>query len=277
MEAFMYRCHPQTAKIAELIKAGALGTVGLVQATFSFKSDYNATSRLWANEAGGGGILDVGGYAVSMARLVAGAASGKAFLEPESVTGAGVLHPESGVDVYAAATLKFPNGVIAQVAAGVGLNQENVTRIYGTAGWLLVPSPWVVNRDGGVSKLWLHKAGVSAPEEIVIEAEPLYALEADAFAAAVRAGLRDVPQMSGDDTLGNLATLDQWREAIGLVYEAEKPEAYAHTIARRALVRRAGARMQHAAVAGVALPVSRLVMGCDNQCTMPHAAAMWDD
>ena len=277
MEAFMYRCHPQTAKIAELIKAGALGTVGLVQATFSFKSDYNATSRLWANEAGGGGILDVGGYAVSMARLVAGAASGKAFLDPDSVTGAGVLHPESGVDAYAAATLKFPNGVIAQVAAGVGLNQENVTRIYGTAGWLLVPSPWVVNQDGGVSKLWLHKAGASAPEEIVIEAEPLYALEADAFAAAVRAGLRDVPQMSGDDTLGNLATLDQWREAIGLTYEAEKPQAYTHTIARRQLARRAGAPMQHAAVAGVALPVSRLVMGCDNQCTMPHAAAMWDD
>ena len=277
MEAFMYRCHPQTAKVAELIRAGALGTVGLVQATFSFKTDYNATSRLWANAAGGGGILDVGCYAVSMARLVAGAAAGKAFLDPVSVTGAGVLHPESGADVYAAATLKFSNNVIAQVASGVGLNQENVVRIYGTGGWLLVPSPWVINRDGGSSKLVLHKAGAAAPEEIVIEAAPLYALEADAFAAAVRGGLRDVPQMSTDDTLGNLATLDQWRAAIGLVYEAEKPEAYTHTIARRPLKRRETAPMKYAAVPGVALPVSRLVMGCDNQRTMPHGAAMWDD
>ncbi|MET0262439.1 MAG: aldo/keto reductase [Rariglobus sp.] len=277
MEAFMYRCHPQTAKIAEVIRSGVLGTVGLVQATFSFKTDYNATSRLWANHAGGGGILDVGCYAVSMARLVAGAASGKAFLDPVSVTGAAVLHPESGADVYTAATLQFSNNVIAQVACGVGLNQDNVVRIYGSAGWLHVPSPWVINRDGGSSKLVLHKAGAPAPEEIVIEGAALYALEADAFAAAVRAGLRDVPQMSTDDTLGNLATLDQWRTAIGLTYEAEKPAAYTHTISRRPLNRREGAPMSYAEVPGVALPVSRLVMGCDNQRTMPHGAAMWDD
>lgn len=277
MEAFMYRCHPQTAKIVELIRDGALGTVGLVQAAFSFNSGYSPASRLWANAAGGGGILDVGCYAVSMARLVAGAAEGKAFLDPVAVTGAGVLHPESGVDVQAAATLKFENNVIGQVSAGVGLNQDNVVRIYGSAGWLLVPSPWVINRDGGSSKLILHKGGASAPEEIVIEGAPLYALEADAFAAAVRSGLRDVPQMSTDDTLGNLAVLDQWRAAIGLVYESETPAAYTQTIARRPLARRPAAPMRHAAVAGVALPVSRLVMGCDNQRTMPHAAAMWDD
>jgi predicted dehydrogenase len=225
MEAFMYRCHPQTAKIVELIRAGALGTVGLVQATFSFKTNYDPASRLWANDAAGGGIMDVGCYAVSMSRLVAGAVSGQPFLDPVEVTGAGVLHPESGVDAYAAATLKFSNNVIAQVSSGVGLNQDNVVRIYGSAGWLLVPSPWVINREGGGSKLVLHRAGASGPEEIVIDAAPLYSLEADTFAAAVRAGLRDVPQMSTEDTLGNLATLDRWRAAIGLIYESEKNRA----------------------------------------------------
>jgi predicted dehydrogenase len=222
MEAFMYRCHPQIAKIVSLIREGALGTVGLVQATYSFRTDYQAGSRLWANAAGGGGILDVGCYAVSMSRLVAGAAAGQPFLDPVEVSGAGVLHPESGVDVYAAGTLKFGNGVIAQVATGVGLTQENVVRIYGTGGWLLVPSPWVKNREGGASSLFLHRAGAAASEEIVIEAGPLYALEADAFARAVRAGEKEVPEMSADDTLGNLATLDRWRAAIGLRYESEK-------------------------------------------------------
>ena len=277
MEAFMYRCHPQTAKVVELIRSGALGTVGLVQAAFSFKTDYNPASRIWANDAGGGGILDVGCYTVSMARLVAGAASGKPFLDPVAVTGAGVLHPESGADVYAAATLSFANGVIAQVSTGVGLTQENVVRIYGTAAWLLVPSPWVINREGGSSKLLLHKPGASAPEEIVIEGAPLYALEADAFANAVRAGLRDVPQMSTDDTLGNLAVLDQWRAAIGLTYAAEKPETYTHTIKRHPLRRSPHAPMTYGEVPGVTRPMARLVMGCDNQRTMPHAAAMWDD
>lgn len=277
MEAFMYRCHPQTAKIVELIQSGALGHVALVQAAFSFKSDYRADSRLWSNAAGGGGILDVGCYPVSMARLIAGAAAGKAFLNPISVSGAGVLHPESGVDVYAAATMKFENNVVAQVSAGVGLAQENVVRVYGDAGWLLVPSPWVINREGGVSKLYLHKTGAEPVEEIVVEGAPLYALEADAFAAAVRAGLRDVPQMSTDDTLGNLAALDEWRAAVGLMYEQEKPAAFTHTIARRPLARRPRSPMIYANVPGVAVPVSRLVMGCDNQRSMSHAAAMWDD
>lgn len=285
MEAFMYRCHPQTDKIVSLIESGALGAVGLVQATFSFRSDYNATSRIWANAAGGGGILDVGGYAVSMARRVAGAAAGRAFLDPVEVSGAGVLHPESGVDSYAAATLKFANGVIAQVACGVALNQENVVRIHGSAGWLLVPSPWVINRDGGVSKLILHRAGAAAPEEIMIEAAPLYALEADAFAAAVRSGGRDVPAMSTEDTLGNLATLDRWRQAIGLTYEAEKPPVATvppgtnvATLAGRPLARRASAAaMPLGRLPGVDKPAARLVMGCDNQYTWPHAQAMFDD
>lgn len=277
MEAFMYRCHPQTAKLVELIRGGAIGKVGLVQAAFSFKSGYAPDSRLWANELGGGGILDVGCYTVSMARLVAGAASGRPFLDPVAVSGEGVLHPESGADVYAAATLKFSNDVVAQVSCGVGLNQDNVVRVYGSDGWLLVPSPWVINRDGGVSKIILHRSGVAAPEEVVVEAGPLYALEADAFAAAVRAGLRDVPRMSTDDTLGNLATLDRWRAAVGLVYESEKPAAFTHTIKRRPLAVRADAPMPRAEVPGVRLPVARLVMGCDNQLTMPHGAAMWDD
>lgn len=230
MEAFMYRCHPQTAKIVELIRSGALGTVGLVQAAFGFKSDYDASSRLWNHAAGGGGIMDVGCYPMSMARLIAGAVSGQPFLDPMSVTGAGVLHPESGVDVYAAATLTFSNDLIAQLSCGVGLTQESVVRIYGSAGWLLVPSPWVINRDGGRSMLYLHKPGATEPEEIVIDGAPLYALEADTFAAAVRAGLRDVPQMSTDDTLGNLAALDAWRAAVGLVYPSEKTAAPANSV-----------------------------------------------
>ncbi|EIP97959.1 putative dehydrogenase [Opitutaceae bacterium TAV1] len=319
MEAFMYRCHPQTARIVELIREGALGEVRVVQAAFSFRSGFDANSRLWSNAAGGGGILDVGCYPVSMARLVAGAASGQPFLNPTKVTGAGRLHPETGVDEYAAATLDFPNGVVAQVSTGIAVTQDNVVRIYGTAGWLHIPSPWVVSRDGGASRITLHRAGAAAPEEIVIDGAPLYALEADAFARAVRAGLRDVPGMSTDDTLGNLATLDQWRAAIGLVYEAEKPENYTQTIARRPLAaaadaakvqgsgfpvsdRRPAASVQgsgnnsrpetlnskpgggsraaaipHAPLPGVEKSVSRLVMGCDNQRTMPHAAAMWDD
>src|SRR5207237_9838586 len=74
MEAFMYRCHPQTARIIELIREKAIGQVRVIQATFSFHwpIEFDANSRLLAQDLGGGGILDVGCYPVSMSRLIAG-------------------------------------------------------------------------------------------------------------------------------------------------------------------------------------------------------------
>jgi predicted dehydrogenase len=211
MEAFMYRCHPQTAKIVELVRSGALGRVGLVQATFSFSTAFDPTNRFFNKALGGGGILDVGCYPVSFARLIAGAAAGEAFLDPVKVTGAVQLHEQTGVDVYAAATLQFASGMIAQVSAGVALYQDSTARIYGSDGWLHVLEPWVPGREGGATKLLLYRGSEPTPREIVVESgEWLYGLEADAFAAALAEGKRDVPQMSTADTLGNMAVLDAW-------------------------------------------------------------------
>ncbi len=212
MEAFMYRCHPQTAKIVELVRGGALGRVGLVQATFSFSTAFDAENRFFSKALGGGGILDVGCYPVSFARLIAGAAAGEAFRDPVNVTGAVELHPQTGVDVYAAATLQFAGGMIAQVATGVALYQDSTARIYGTDGWLHVLEPWIPGREGGATRLLLYRGAERKPQEIVVETgEWLYALEADAFATALADGKRDVPQMSTADTLGNMAVLDAWQ------------------------------------------------------------------
>jgi predicted dehydrogenase len=217
MEAFMYRCHPQTAKIVELVRSGALGRVGLVQATFSFSTGFDPNNRFFNPALGGGGILDVGCYPVSFARLIAGAAEGQPFLDPVNVSGAVQRHPQTGVDIYTAATLQFANGIIAQVATGVALHQDSSARIYGSDGWLHVPEPWVPSRNGGRTTLCLHRSGAPKPEEIVIETgEWLYGLEADAFATALAAGLRDVPPMSTADTLGNMAVLDAWQACPSL-------------------------------------------------------------
>jgi predicted dehydrogenase len=70
MEAYMYRCHPQTLKLVDLIKSGAIGKVKFVRANFSFDGrPLGPTSRLWRNELGGGAIMDIGGCKCSRKHL----------------------------------------------------------------------------------------------------------------------------------------------------------------------------------------------------------------
>ena len=276
MEAFMYRCHPQTAKLVELLHKKVIGDVRLIQTTFSFRSGYNLESRLLNNALGGGGILDVGCYCTSGARLIAGAAIGKPFDEPVAFSGTGHVGAESHVDEYAVGSMKFSSGIVAQLATGTQLNLENNIRIWGTEGSIVVPSPWIVTSKPGFSKIIIFKNGV--PEEVLVESDrDLYAYEADHVAEHLVQ--RQSPAMSWDDTLGNMRALDKWRKDVGVVYDAEKtdaPEAKL-TVSRHPLAQRTGSPMTYARLQGLEKQVSRLVLGCDNQTTYPHAAAMYDD
>ena len=142
MEAFMYRCHPQIAKMVELIQDGTIGDVQTIRATFGYRSGFNPQSRLYNREMGGGGILDIGCYTASMARKIAGAAANKLFLNPISVKGNGKIGP-TGVDHIAAATLKFENDIIAEIICAVECNYGSGVTIYGTEGTLTIPNPWL--------------------------------------------------------------------------------------------------------------------------------------
>jgi predicted dehydrogenase len=219
MEGFMYRCHPQIAKLVELIRGKIIGDVRVIQASFGFHRDFNPHTRLFSNALGGGGILDVGCYTVSMSRLIAGVATGKPFVEPMEVKGCGHFVP-TGVDSWAVAALKFPGDIVAALATSVEVQQDNVVRIYGSQGRILVPAPWAQIHDGTTTELIVERK-VGPPQEIVMElSQPIFAIEADHVAAHIER--RQAPAMSWDDTLGNMKALDQWRASIGLVYESEK-------------------------------------------------------
>ena len=212
MEGFMYRCHPQTLKLLEMIRNNVIGEVRFMRATFSFEAVYDLKNRLFSRELGGGGILDVGCYCASMARLVAGAAVGKDFEEPAEINGVGRIGEESGVDEYAIGSLKFPAGIVAQLATGIRFELENNVRIGGTGGSILIPDPWTLRNEFGFTKLIIFKAGI--PNEIVVEsARSVYAMEADNVAEHIAA--RQSPAMSWADSLGNMKTLDVWRAALG--------------------------------------------------------------
>ena len=217
MEAFMYRCHPLTRRLVELIREGRIGGARLVQAAFSFRGDWKPTSRLLDRKLGGGGILDVGCYCASMSRLIAGIAEGKAFAEPIELKAAGNLG-ETGVDEFAIAVLKFQSGFLAQISTGVRVTLENNVRIFGEEGHIVVPSPWVINGgQAGDSVLQIHRAG-EPMEEVKVHADrTIYAIEADTVAESISAG--ESPAMSWADSLGNMRTLDRWRAEIGLAYD----------------------------------------------------------
>ena len=233
MEAFMYRCHPQTQRLAQLVSEGAIGRVQMIRAIFSYGAPFDPASRAYAYEMGGGGILDVGCYVASMSRLIAGAAQGKPFAEPLKVKGCGMLGP-TGVDHYAAATLQFDYGIVGEIATGVGCSMPTDVSVYGEEGRLSVPEPWLpsspcrsakaplpLDTSFPPGKIVLHRYDKPEPEEIVIPVDrDLFTYEADMVADHIAE--RQAPAMCWADSLGNMALLDRWRQEIGLVYEMER-------------------------------------------------------
>src|ERR1019366_7501512 len=141
MEAFMYRCHPQTAKIVQLIRNGMIGEVRLIEASFCFNNPVDPKHRLFNKKLGGGGILDIGCYPASFARLVAGAAPGKLFLDPVQMKG--FLHPgKTGVDEWAVATLKFKGDILAEISCATRADKAGIARVCGSKGTLIIEKPW---------------------------------------------------------------------------------------------------------------------------------------
>lgn len=279
MEAFMYRCHPQTAKIREIIQSGTLGRIALVEAAFAFRAEFNPESRLFSHTLGGGAILDVGCYCVSMARLVAGAADGLAFAEPVRVHGSAMIGTGSRVDEWASANLEFANGIQANLFTAITVRHKNEVRIFGTDGSLVVGHPFIPSKNGGGVSMWLDSGKGAGPVEIqtsLPDAEfAVYAAEADAVARSI--ANRQSPEMPWDDTLGNLATLDSWRESAGLTYDGESKNSAAEPVKRRQPRVRSGAPVEKVALSGLEKPVSQLVMGVDNQRSPIQVAVMFDD
>jgi predicted dehydrogenase/aryl-alcohol dehydrogenase-like predicted oxidoreductase len=266
MEAFMYRCHPQTARLVELVGSGEIGELRAIRATFGFATRFDPASRLLDRALGGGGILDVGGYCASMARLLAGA-------EPVEVKAAGRIG-ETGVDEHAAAMLRFPGDVVAELFCSVRARADNAVWVFGTEGTIEVPAPWL---PGAEAEITVARDGREPRRVVVTTSDDLYGAEADEVAVHLEA--RQAPAMSWDDSLGNVRVLDRWRQEIGLVYDVETPEGPGQRLPvhGRPPARRDPTSMRYGRVAGLEKPVSRLVMGVDNQRTWPHLAVMLDD
>lgn len=221
MEAYMYRFHPQTLKVVELVRSGVIGELRLIKASFNVICNFDPEHRMFKKELGGGSILDLGCYPVSYSRHIAGAAAGKAFVDPVEFHGTGRLHPAVGTDDFATAVAKFPGGVLAELSCGSTVLNNHSAQIYGTKGWIDVPNPFTPGLEGKSEEIFLHHPRISTPEKITI-ASPgvgLYAYEADAVAEAIARGEREVPLATWADTLSNATLMDSWLASVGLKYD----------------------------------------------------------
>lgn len=217
MEAYMYRCHPLVTELISRLRAGAIGEIRHVRADFGFRDPRNPKGRLFDPEQAGGGILDVGGYPVSFARLIAGIAVGKPSAEPTQLTALGQVGP-TGVDEFAQASLAFESGVTAEVACAIRYDFGCAATIFGEEGRIRIEDAWLPGgkRQGLESSFTIARDG-AAPEVVHVDIpRAIYALEAELVADSLPATQATWPAMTWDDTLANLRVMDQWRAAIGL-------------------------------------------------------------
>src|SRR5438045_3746215 len=131
-EAFMYRHNPQTARLAELVRDGAIGELRLIRSAFSYVL-YDYDNIRLRTDVEGGALMDVGCYNVSGSRLLGG--------EPERVQGEAWFGP-SGTDWVFAGTMRFPNDVIALFDCGTAMPERDELEAIGSEGSIFMDDPW---------------------------------------------------------------------------------------------------------------------------------------
>jgi predicted dehydrogenase len=190
MEAFMWRHNPQTKRLTELVDGGAIGRLRLVRAAFSFPLVDTANVRLNPG-LDGGGLMDVGCYCVSGARLLAG--------EPEQVY-AEQVSSASGVDELLTATMRFPGDVLAEIDCGLVVQVRDELEAIGEEGSLFLDDPWHCRRPV------LEHRTESGVERIEIEPEDSYRLEMENLGDAIRGEAQ--PLLGREDALGQARTIE---------------------------------------------------------------------
>jgi len=207
MEAMWSRFLPVMVETRRLIASGAIGQVRMVQADFGFRATFNPAHRLFDPALGGGALLDVGIYPVSLAHMILGT--------PNRIAALAELSP-TGVDQQTGILLGFPGGELAVLSTAVTTNTPQEALIMGTDGWIHVDRPWWISRS-----LTLQRAG----EEPQVIDLPFfgngYTHEAAEVAACVRAGKLESDVMSLDETLAIMQSLDAIRTQLGVQYPSE--------------------------------------------------------
>jgi dihydrodiol dehydrogenase / D-xylose 1-dehydrogenase (NADP) len=206
MEGHWSRFFPAMARLRELVREGAIGEPRLLQADFGFRADWDPSNRLFDPALGGGALLDVGCYCMSLSSMI--------FGTPTQVTGLAHLG-ETQVDEQAAMCLLHARGELSALSTAVRTNTPQEATLVGTEGTVRLPHPWWAPKS-------LILAGQTQVEEIALPFEGNgFNYEATCVMDCLREGKTECDVMPLDETLAIMRSMDTLRAQWGLAYPNE--------------------------------------------------------
>ena len=207
MEAMWSRFLPVLVKVRELLAAGAIGEVRMLQADFGFRGGFNPASRLFDPALGGGGLLDVGIYPLSLASMIFGPV-------PEKIVSLAEIG-QTGIDEQAAIVLGYKgNSQLAVLSTGVRTSTPQKATIIGADGMIVIPTWWrgqelVLSANGQTQTIPCPMVGNG------------YNYEADEVAACLQAGKLQSDIMPLVETLAVMKVMDKIRSQWKMKYPME--------------------------------------------------------
>lgn len=196
-EAFMVKTHPQWLRTREIVRGGGIGELRSAMCVFSYFNRDPANVRHKV-EWGGGGLLDIGCYPITMSRFIFGE-------EPRRVMGALERDPEFGTDRLASAILEFSSGQQSVFVCGTQSAFYQRTHFLGSTGRVEVEIPWNAPNDRPC-RIFVGGAMNGEPRVEEFPAVDQYTIQGDEFSRAIR-GERDVP-VPLEDALANMAVIE---------------------------------------------------------------------
>ena len=275
MEAFMYRTHPQTRNILDNLNflSDAKSKI-IIEGSFGFKADVPATHRLRNPDLGGGAILDVGCYPLTIAKLIAGQLQGLAFAEPKSLSATGQLD-ETGVDLQSHAHLIFSDLIEAKISCAINKNFSNDLVISNGKYAIHVPDPWHCGQfQEGNSSIHLSTDGGNSKEIKCKDDTGLFTREIEHAAQCILESKIESKLICHAETQSNMFWLDKWRQEMKI--DCPKSQIKNSPIFQSKAYLFQNSQLERNDLPGLIKPGSRLALGCDNQTSDLHAFTMFD-
>lgn len=208
MEAMWTRFLPAIAQVRQWLAEDAIGEVRNMTADFGFRANFNPEGRLLNPELGGGALLDIGVYIVSMASMVYGK-------QPDRVAALADIGT-TGVDEQTTMAFRYDSGAMAALSCAVRTDTPRAVSILGTRGNIHIPTPFY--------DAYAVTLNADSEEPVTIEPDRVengFKYEIEEAGRCLREGRQESATLPLDETLAIMRTLDAVRAEIGLQYPME--------------------------------------------------------